>query len=313
MKKLFILSMLFACLSVSCNKVQETITPSVEVKTAPILISNLRALNDSLIGTRPRTKLDDVQKGLIATVDAAGAYYGYSQGKSIGFWIGLATGHPALGKVIGGAVGGLFIGAACSYIAYKGVSHAPNTAIYNHTLNAIIDANLIDTIDFGSGDSSNGSGDNLHIDFPEDGSEGNNVGSGHNTALGEMLEGEPGDGIHELPDYTGNRAIAMQVLTSDDFKSSLNQTINDYFYVNGEFALPSSVSGDDPVSEVVNLYFELNNEYVNSLEDSIMITNYYISQIENSTELTDEDKTGLYYTFSVASYSTSFWNDYLEQ
>ena len=74
-----------------------------------------------------------------------------------------------------------------------------------------------------------------------------------------------------------------------------------------------STCREDKASIVMDLFLELQQVCVNTVEDVSQIGNYYIDCIMGSQELTNDEKMYIVSSINVAESSTTFWTNQYEK
>lgn len=125
------------------------------------------------------------------------------------------------------------------------------------------------------------------------------VGYQHNVLL-SALEGnlDVDNEVTAMVDE-GQRTIEEQILYSDEMKN-----LFDELYLNNE----SITSCQDSLPDIIiNMYGDLICNYASEYMDIVFIINKYSECINNSYELTDEEKTALNIGLATSLYSYNYW------
>lgn len=282
------------------------------------VIQDLQAYNDSLLNASPETRLTPGgRKAVIAGADVMGLMNGWSDGSFVGFWAGWAFGNPAAGKIIGGIVGGLMVGAAYSVIAsqYTPVTETMTAEqMYNNTVSALIASGQLGYIQIGADE-------DVFIDLapaqpllpvtlPENNDEAVYVGQAHNATVQVMIE--PTLVTRTTTGQTDNiDARVLEALYSAELKEVFIENYNHYIdnsnAMSTETLLQLDKTGKGGM--IVDQYLQLHDSYVIDTGDSVEITNRYIQIVNSSDELTGEEKKMVNSALTLASYSTDLWTN----
>lgn len=247
------------------------------------LINQFQALNDSLENTKDFS-ISNGSRGRksflqIVKADVRGAKFGGRIGRFIGGFFG-PEGYAA-----GAIIGAVVVGGASSYIAYesKGASITPlDSALHAYA------AASIDTI----GNPRN----HNRLKLPPDQSD-NNYGEAHNEVLQHLLNRDFAlVDIEEVLTPT-----ELEIVKTKEFEDAYDQAMA------GDFDCDGS-NNDDSLDEIIlNMYFEILEQYPEKADDVEFVSNKYIELINNSEEISEEDKELLYTAIDVAVSSYKFW------
>lgn len=299
---------LFAILAVAFASCQSTdyATEEHNNESSPLLAA-LQSVNDSLYVQHPhdsRGSSSTARFLSIASEDARGAY---RIGK-IGFSIGKRFGGSR-GGLIGAAVGAVAGGAGYSYAAYNRrtrMSIAGDSVANNFGNMTIITSNHnrqnppLDSIPE-PGSSKNPFG----LKFSNKRSHVLTWGRDHNYILRNLDEGVS---LSQLK-TDSLTDVELAIASSDEIQGIYNHDIA--LIESGEFGIYES--GDSKSEYVMNLFMEIYNTYPECQEDITTLVNKYAEVIENSDELTDDEKDIILGSLSVATYSFNYWEQNLSK
>ncbi|MDE5889973.1 MAG: hypothetical protein K2H10_03055 [Bacteroidales bacterium] len=147
----------------------------------------------------------------------------------------------------------------------------------------------------------------LNISVPEKNQDAIYVGEGHNAALDLMIQP---DVSLKTKSTELIESEVLQILYSNEMKSKFIELCNllTEQIVSGGKAIV--LAPDEKSGMIVGKYLELYDGYDVKIDKSVEVTNKYIEIIENSDELTEEQKQIVYNSLVVASYSTDFWTGF---
>ncbi len=340
MKKFFYLfGILFLSLISGCTKSEEVPNlqrGSVVENVADCkLVSALNAYNDSLYLSNDLLRMYDPLTNVVfinrsRAVNRRSIFWadmwGAAEGARRGFRYGIAFGPS--GAVAGAAVGGILLGAIASgadYWVQQGESTAQNSVLsslivsdsifnplplYNLATNLESDLATFAPLDV-----------ELNI-----GNDVQSIGVAHNLLLDQLLgetyslndtdvpADDGNDGEPEPPSvYVGyidelfGDEFSADMVSSEVFQQDFEEFVEQQIQIS---------NSDDPMfpaedlpTTVLNLCYEAASLYVDSLEDMATVVNFYYTQVENSEELTNEEKMMVRAGISVMIYSASYWAD----
>lgn len=299
------------------------------------LVSVLNAYNDSLYMSNDLLRMYDpstnvvfvnrtraVNKRSIFWADMCGAAAGARRGFLFG------AGFGPSGAVAGAAVGGILLGAVASGLDYW-IQQGEST-VQNSVLSSLIVSDSIfsplplynlatnlesDLATFAPLDVELNIGDDAH-----------SIGIAHNVLLDQLLgeayslndtdvpADDGNDGEPEPPSvYVGyidelfGDEFSADMVSSEVFQQDFEEFVEQQIQIS---------NSDDPMfpaedlpTTVLNLCYEAASLYVDSLEDMATVVNFYYTQVENSEELTNEEKMMVRAGISVMIYSASYWAD----
>ena len=282
------------------------------------VIQDLQAYNDSLLNANPETRLTPGgRKAVIAGADVMGLLNGWSDGSFVGFWAGWAFGNPAAGKIIGGIVGGLMVGAAYSVIASQ---HTPASEsmtaeqMYNNTVSALIASGQLKHIQIGTDETVSinlvQTQPLLPVTLPENNNEAVYIGQAHNATVQLMIE--PTLVTRTTAGQTDNiDARVLEALHSEELKEMFIENYNHCIDNSNDMSTGTLLKLDrtGKGGVIVDQYLQLHDSYVIDTDNSVEITNRYIQIVNSSDELTSEEKKFVNSALTLASYSTDLWTN----
>ncbi len=306
---LFIMAVLVSCSSNDEMLISDN-QPSNMYESATL--SKLSAINDSVALIKGGHQSRGILKGFfLITADFTGAYSMGKIGSALGGAIGgAATAGPGAvpGAAIGGTIGAAIGGIGASYGAYltsKGcaIIHVPS--IENSQMaycSAKEDVKKLSYIGV--------------LDIPDETDSIEMIGIIHNEAMDVLIKANqimpasrgPIWDSSDAPTFSDSSLSAFEssVLSSEKYVTEYNKVIA----ANSDFAVlidPDRLTAN----AVAQLYKDALQNYDNaSFEDIVSLTNQYISIVDESNEISKEDKRNLYIAFSVAIYSYKYWSNY---
>lgn len=263
------------------------------------LIEELEAFNSQMEEANPGTKGFGRICGIVGADFMAG-YDGAIAGAKIGFKVGMVCGGKGLeGALIGGGSMGLICGIGGSYLAWYGTKASSDTNLDSSKLMIMAERSIVNV-------------DEVRTDVNEDviGTEklilpqrSIDVGILHNYILSSMIDEKE---LSVKESRFDNSSLEHSIFYNDEFIENADnyiQTIEN----NGV-----SISQNSIPDKVMNLYQSIFNTCSDSYDDIVTCINNYYSIVEQSAELTDEEKQSIYIGLSVSLYSLNFWNAYGE-
>ncbi|MGN0236737.1 MAG: hypothetical protein ACI4AK_01400 [Lepagella sp.] len=262
MKKIFILfSVVIAFALCSCNNeenardVVET-SQNVQLEESKLL-SDLTALNDSLIASQPATKSGT--RKILSACSIAGADVGgaYEIGR-IGLRVGSLFGPK--GAIAGALVGGLIGGVGASYAAYRTTRSNDNILSPDMLASAYISV-LEDNPNY-----SLYYPNDITLRLPTGKTNLQEIGVKHNLILEKLFHNEYS--TTSLQD--GLSSLEVQILSSEEFIQGYYQTINFYKFSDHT----TFVSNDGSVANAtMRLYLDALYSYPEDLDDIENLSN----------------------------------------
>lgn len=341
MKKFyFFLVVFFAFMAVSCNTEEKAmVNKDDDLKSE--LIAQLKDFNSQL-EVHPATRFDWCFWGTVAWEDIKGAYrgarFGYRYGKFFG----------PHGATIGSVACGLVVAAATSYVVSMAVAPPEDGMVIDDRLiDHVYNDHLIMfqyAITVTQDDLLKIKNDaNVGVVFPPEYGYLEDIGGLHNGTLDGVLSGtitgtvsaNDGDGTHiggalgdvlgtgtgmvdnDMPDAILIDSTALNIMTSSDFVAEYKAIVYDAIQEAGAGdninldELPPIVEDDPIVKEIMELFKEVYMTYPEKADDVDFLINRYIEMIEASDAISDADKEAIYSGFSVAAYSSRYWEAHL--
>lgn len=298
----------------SCNK-----TPDLEIDPVPTnetsqIVAELTAFNDSLMLTIPTTKASTGEIMWIVANDLYGAYKGGKVGFKVGSKVGTALGNPIAGGAFGAFIGGV------SYGAYKSWKASPSSTSSN-----TVDFSQVDYPVIADAYSKYCLGESTAIELIYMESEqvqsqvvvsptviekvdlndnALQVGQQHNVMLaglqGKLIMADnaitkvgvtrPNLQVYELEE---------RILYSEDMETAFDELyLNNGTFESDETELPDVI---------MDMYTDLISNYASECMDIVFVINKYSECINNSNELTDDEKESLNMGLATSLYSYNYW------
>ena len=337
----YLFGILTMCLLFGCsNAIDEPVAQShngsvLEKVTESDLIRNLHAYNDSLYMANSLTRLyNPLTNELVGQQtrtsnnwkiyykDAKGAF----RGARFGFRYGM--GFSPSGAIAGAAVGAILNGALRSAFEYWKQNNMivvnPNGVTELVASEAIFQPETLYEMALAI-ETDVAIARPLGVEL-EMGSNIEAIGLAHNLLLDRMMGGEnsvngsgptddnPGDLQPEQPvvilsyiDELFEDEFTAEMIASEIFQQDFEELVEQELEESME---DSMVTPSDDIPELIlNLCYEAVTIYENSACDAAAVINFYYEEVENSDELTEEEKTAIYAGLSVMIYSSSYWTE----
>lgn len=317
MKKLIIFNLIIAFLLSSCSSYDKFEDKDQnEFSQSYSKFYQLKEINDSISQVRSQ----NVSRGIgtflaVVSADVLGAggvgYYGSKLGAAIGGAITGGSGAvpgAAIGGMIGAAVGGI----GSSYGMYKGcggiVDKLPTMPLiansYAQTVQNSAEGTYIRMLDLP-----------VAVDSLE------NIGYFHNKTLDYLISQDKNgimpmnDDLYEAVDDDEILVpsvfsdFEMSILKSEEFETAYNEKL---LITTGDYDEMLSSIDNDNVRSILGYYLDALSYYsgMDEYDDLIMLTNEYISIIDESDTLTQIEKEILYMSLAVGVYSYKYWTEY---
>ncbi len=295
----YMISMLCAMLLfVSCRE-NDYCAPIRERQNA--LAFRLQSINDSLMRSRSGSEargVSSVARFLgVATADISGALKFGKLGGRIGSIFG------PKGTVVGATIGAVAGGAGYSYVAYESTRprralNPDSVKVGNWTLVSPI------AIDFSKDpfDDENSSqwGMTKSLQFPDRFKHVQRRGAEHNAVLDVIRNGNSKYWECEMPELTEEE---KSIINSPELASEYQRDIELIECGNMKYG-----QTDDPMTNVaIGLFLEVYNSYPQNGDDVVELVNIYAKEIADSPDFSDEEKSSILSSLSVAAYSFFYW------
>lgn len=295
MKNLIYFILFVAILFTSCNGDNLSKDIATERLYSP-LISEMSNFNDSLmqICSKTRGYRGSLDYTAVACADVGGMYAGGKAGAWLGSWIG----HPH----VGAGIGALVVGAYSSYRAHRIImdtrAGVPSVelepidvaAAYIQILKdeSLISENTLHEIKLNF--------KNVDKDIVESGPK-------HNIIV-KNLQNKCFAPFEEVKKYLSEDEIT--ILKSDEF-AALFDSIDrrsDIILLNNNTQLSKEKVIPD---QLMKLFTDILQKYSDKADDVEFIINRYIEAVENTSELSQDDKNIILKSLSVAASSFELW------
>ena len=300
--------LVFACTALfglsSCSSQQE----NDPISSESALLTELSRFNQSLLKSIPETRLSKREFLEIATADVTGAFTGGEAGSSVGRKIGFFLGNPITGSVFGAAVGALAFGTYSSWLAspdepnddsqyeaedvdfetiiniydeYVGLAETNEIAFESEEVEeaVMLDEDLEEA-----------------VELEEEEME---VGMMHNILLagleGDLVEVETSFITRSSLD--NDQQLEYNILHSSEMENVFNELCQNQAHFDN--SLPSSV---------MNLFSSIFQVFPENGNDVVYLINTYHRMVEQSNELSQDEKQWIYMGLAVSLYSFNYWN-----
>ncbi|MCC8036676.1 MAG: hypothetical protein LIP02_00845 [Bacteroidales bacterium] len=280
----------------ACSQNDDVMQPKTsENYQASELVQRLQNFNDSLLSNRPESRLSWADIGRICFVAAHDAYGAYKLGK-IGAQVGSFVGPE--GTIVGAAVGGVIGGVGASYGAYSGTRSGYNFPSPQTVVAAYVTV-LEDSLVY-----SNYYPSKFSLVLPSGKSTLQDIGAAHNLVLSNLMDNV----LSNTPANNVLTSLEYSILFSHDYISEYYEILND-LESNG---FSAGLSSNDPIDDqVFNLYLNALTSYPTQVSDIELISNQYVNLVDQSDELTTNEKDIIYRGICVAVSSYEFWEPIL--
>lgn len=292
MSKAMCFAVIVASMSVvSCNSDGVNILNSTDAVESNEVLKELSAFNDSLINSmNETTRVSRFNQALTTvTADVVG---GWAMGKiciGLGKYFG-----PQVASQAGGV--GFVVGAVYASVSIN-MTRAVSKEINEKAIIGAYVTMLNEKVDV-----ENNYPKTIKLNLPAEYKELQNMGAEHNIVLKNL--------INEKIDTTKIKSTLSKeqynLITSKEYTRALDQTIsnvNEACLTKGGMKVEES----DVPSRIMNLFFQIAEQYPQSTYDMQYIINKYIETIENGNAFTEEDKSLIYASLGVAASSYEFW------
>lgn len=317
--------MAFAVTSCSNDEVCDIQETNVEDAKVVIDLKNVNAelLASSPSETRGWSSWTTKEKMQVVSADVAGAAAGGKTGLSVGAKVGAVFGNPITGSVFGAALGAIIGGAYASWLASPDENMVAPTEDENTNLDDFdiisqscrilinddlsINEKLIAPFAFSSinklkasTNKSKVTNEKLNVNkelIAQSKLDENSlvVGKMHNAML-SILDGSVE--IQPNTEIEGESKLKRALFSSKEFMDGCrNIKIND-----------SNLTSDKMLNKVMELFNQVLLEYPSKADDVAFIISKYVDVIENSAELSSDQKKHIKYGLATALYSSAYWD-----
>lgn len=289
----------------SCNPTSEEYKTNVSQQNTLYqdskLLTNMQNFNDSLLATQTRG-WSKKQFMNVACADISGGLEGGYVGAKIGGRIGLGLGNPITGGVFGAVCGGIIWGAARSWIASPD-SRAIEKALNYEKLATICEATLDDDLNVCTSSIKEITPIGkkkleLEPTILEDVKLDKNqllVGKLHNIVLANL----DGSLAIQKEDKASSDTLVHLFINSKEFEEQYNQQI---------LGKQPCIDENSKASIAIKLFEDAFCKYSSNCNDVKFIVNKYIDILNNSQELTEEEKDWVKNGLATALYSFNYWD-----
>jgi len=307
-------TLIFACTVVaftSCSNETTCEAMSNEPATSNV-IAELEKINSELLTSSPQTIKRAPAKPInwipVVCADVWGAYRGGKRGGKIGRHVGSIFGSPLKGAIIGATLGGVTYGSYKSYKAWKPQceivsSNSPEfVQIKESCKNLVnedgsINEHLIVALD---------SAVDKKIEVNEDlqnasglDQQSLNIGKLHNIMLAslnnQIVVGDD-PGIPAEP-----QSLKEEIYNSQEMNNGYDELLAGGDGDEGE-------GSDETLNKVMELFDQVLQEYATETDDVAFIIGKYMEVIDNTDDLTEEQKNSVKCGLATALYSANYWS-----
>lgn len=301
-------AIVLTCTIVSCSS--EMVSDGNEKKSiqSSQLITDLENVNADILKKCPESRaLTKRQIAKIALQDIYGAWTGGEAGAKIGAKVGACLGSPAQGTVFGAFLGAVGYGTYKSYAAApKPKTRATVVTLPYTVVTQVCSSGLNNNLSLNNNAFNITPTAKTRITIGDDilstvrlEKEQLNVGLLHNMLLCTI------DGVITLnKDEEANAIdpVLKGVIESDDMKVSYEQLV-----ANSEAGIPDEL---DPLEQkVLDLFEEVFERYSSTNYDVAFIINQYAKLIDETKELSNEQKNWIKNALATALYSFNYWDN----
>lgn len=325
------LVLLFVCLLSSCSEESTCVEMKPET-VKPFVLSRCEAVNAKLlmeapmkISSRGWSDWSFRQRAKVVMADLKGCRDGGKSGFNAGRNIGMAFGQPITGSVFGAVLGGAIVGSFRSWMAFPEIIEinddepAPDSHVDDfyaitelckeYVMNGFFASDSVVIDEIIPNDCSvpqellamSGLSQNAII-----------VGKMHNLILA-TLDGRI-DADAENVSKMGGPSKGDD--DHDKFYSSVEEEIANSLEFVEQCRLTAMSDADDSdsvVDDILTLFVDMLENYSSECSDVAYVVGRYTQIIDQSTELTDDDKEQLKSALSTALYSSMYWSNRTEQ
>lgn len=312
-------AVLSSCSSSNGEEIAGTVA-SMEMNDSRTLDA-LKSYNETLLNSCQQTR-GWGKRLLVASADIKGAVKGIDAGKTLASVVGAASGGTGAAVVVVGS--GLIVGAAYSYLAYKGSTICSYPAQISDFLNysrKLVSGRIVVE---GKTDSATSRTDEAifnpeneaynNIELPQEFGYLRTLGADHNAILlAANVDGE-------LPtEESVTSANLGQVEVDEEEQDKFEQAINSPMFNDSFFAAIDEFNDEkgfetlgcsDRVKQALQSYLDLFQTYPENVDELVKIANGYIKIIEENNEFTKDEKELIYSAIMVSVYSPQLWDNF---
>ena len=300
---------------VSCSNGDTYEIQSSKVENAQV-IKDLEKVNSELLSTVPSgTRWIGKERLQVVSADIGGAWGGGRIGGRAGGTIGMAFGNPVTGAVFGAFLGGIIGGAYASWLAAPDemVAITDNSQSIERVCEILINDDMsinksvIDKSALRAAESTTTNKldveEELILESKLD-ENSLNIGKTHNIILSVM------DGSVILQNEE------QELLDSSNFKEAFFNSenfIDSCKSIGANASVGRFSTSDTMLNRVMELFNQVLEEYASKTDDVAFIIGKYVDVIEDSNELTTEQKQSIKSGLATALYSFKYWETTWEE
>lgn len=298
-----------AIMLVSCSNGDSYEIQSSKVEDTQVVTDLMRINSELLSKVSSPTRWTGKERLQVVTADIGDAWGGGRIGGKVGGTIGVALGNPATGAVFGAFLGGVIGGAYASWLAAPNevidISHSPQSIeevcriIINDDMS--INESAIALSTFRAAESSTTNKlvieEGLIIESKLD-ENSLDIGKTHNIILSVM------DGSVILQNE--EQALSDSYNIKEAFFNSEN-FIDSCKVIGLDASVGHFSTSDVILNKVMELFNQVFEGYASKIDDVAFIIGKYIDVIEESNELTTEQKRCIKSGLATALYSFKYW------
>ena len=288
----FLSCMILIC---SCSTEASNVVENYQTTPTSEIVYKLGTFNDSLL---PISAITARGSGCSETLTYASVAYkdikgAYKLGK-VGFRIGRIFGPN--GAVAGAAIGGLIGGAGYSYIEWQ---KRQSRASFGTTSPLEVTQAYVSVVE-SEPIYSNFTPTTIAVTYPSVTQDTQLMGAKHNLVLQALVD----NNLSRTPIEHCLTAVEDSIISSKEFEEA--------YYAYFEDENINSETNEDVPDAVMSLYLQIFQTYPERANDVEFITNKYIELIEESDEISPEEKEIIYSALSVAASSYEYWEEKLK-
>ncbi|MBR1490871.1 MAG: hypothetical protein IJ611_09185 [Bacteroidales bacterium] len=270
------------------------------------LLWNLQQINQELKSETMLTKSFCSNFLNIAKEDIVGAYQGGRVGSQIGRTIGNWFGNSLAGAIIGGILGGVGYGALQSYLAANQDEPTPAYEdildIYDEIVNCLDEEGdwvEIDSVEYQSIVPNEALLEHVQLNQTA-----LRVGLMHNLMLATMDSRLP---WNRTPSTRSDEEGPIDEPEDTEELEEAIRNSNEMAMLLGNNYVFSDEAEESLSTMVMDLFDEVFLLYPTNLDDVVFIVNRYMEIVDNSNELTDDEKDWIRMGLAVSIYSFHYW------